>query len=577
MNVMGSAGKAYIQWCAEMATDLNVGVPWIMCQQNDAPQPMINTCNGFDCDTFKPNNPNSPKMWTENWTGWFKAWGNPDPHRTAEDLSYAVAKFFQAGGVLQNYYMYHGGTNFGRTSGGPYITSSYDYDAPLDEYAGNASVCFIANNNKTNDQTVELQDDGKFFAPAWSISILEGCNKEIYNTAKVNTQTSVIVKKPNQVENNSQQLSWSWRPEPLKDTLAGVGSFSATKLIEQKETTADVSDYLWYMTRFQVKYNKKGNMSNTKGITIPATLNSMILRVNTTGQVLHAYVNKKLVRSKWGTNGKYRFVFEAPITLKKSKHQITLLSATVGLKTTFKAPLGRDPVVVDMQSMGKGHTWVNGHSIGRFWPSILSKQDGCSATCDYRGQYGSDKCSSNCGSPSQRWYHVPRSFLNDGVNTLVLFEEIGGNPSQVNFQTVTVGKACGNAYKGSTLELSCQGGQKISAIEFASFGDPKGSCGFFEKGTSESDTGLSTIQKACVGKESCAINVSEATLGSSKCSGIVTKRFQGLQLAQSASSRLNFTQPRKDGGFYMKSDPGASDGRDESGAPTTTRTDADER
>jgi hypothetical protein len=29
---------------------------------------------------------------------------------------------------------YHGGTNFGRTSGGPYITTSYDYDAPLDEY-----------------------------------------------------------------------------------------------------------------------------------------------------------------------------------------------------------------------------------------------------------------------------------------------------------------------------------------------------------------------------------------------------------------------------------------------------------
>lgn len=29
---------------------------------------------------------------------------------------------------------YHGGTNFGRTAGGPFITTSYDYDAPLDEY-----------------------------------------------------------------------------------------------------------------------------------------------------------------------------------------------------------------------------------------------------------------------------------------------------------------------------------------------------------------------------------------------------------------------------------------------------------
>lgn len=43
-NVIGSygeAGKAYIQWCANMAQSLDVGVPWIMCQQDDAPQPMV--------------------------------------------------------------------------------------------------------------------------------------------------------------------------------------------------------------------------------------------------------------------------------------------------------------------------------------------------------------------------------------------------------------------------------------------------------------------------------------------------------------------------------------------------------
>ncbi|KAE8648448.1 hypothetical protein Csa_009404, partial [Cucumis sativus] len=36
-NVMtpayGDAGKAYINWCAQMAESLNIGVPWIMCQQ----------------------------------------------------------------------------------------------------------------------------------------------------------------------------------------------------------------------------------------------------------------------------------------------------------------------------------------------------------------------------------------------------------------------------------------------------------------------------------------------------------------------------------------------------------------
>jgi len=29
---------------------------------------------------------------------------------------------------------FHGGTNFDRTSGGPFIATSYDYDALLDEY-----------------------------------------------------------------------------------------------------------------------------------------------------------------------------------------------------------------------------------------------------------------------------------------------------------------------------------------------------------------------------------------------------------------------------------------------------------
>lgn len=31
-------------------------------------------------------------------------------------------------------FQFHGGTNFGRTAGGPFITTSYDYDAPIDEY-----------------------------------------------------------------------------------------------------------------------------------------------------------------------------------------------------------------------------------------------------------------------------------------------------------------------------------------------------------------------------------------------------------------------------------------------------------
>lgn len=80
------------------------------------------------------------------------------------------------------------------------------------------------------------------------------------------------------------------------------------------------------------------------------------------------------------------------------------------------------------------------------------------------------------------------------MNTLVLFEEIGGNPSLVNFQTVIVGTACGNTQENKSLELSCHG-RLISAIMFASFGNPEGECGAFTKGSCESkNDALSIVQ-----------------------------------------------------------------------------------
>ncbi|XP_061353859.1 beta-galactosidase 1-like isoform X1 [Gastrolobium bilobum] len=94
----------------------------------------INTCNGFYCDYFSPNKAYKPKMWTEAWTGWFTEFGGPVPHRPAEDMAFSVARFIQKGGSFVNYYMYHGGTNFGRTAGGPFIATSYNYDTPINEY-----------------------------------------------------------------------------------------------------------------------------------------------------------------------------------------------------------------------------------------------------------------------------------------------------------------------------------------------------------------------------------------------------------------------------------------------------------
>lgn len=54
-----------------------------------------------------------------------------------------------------------------------------------------------------------------------------------------------------------------------------------------------------------------------------------------------------------------------------------------------------------MGSMGKGQIWINGRSLGRYWPAY--KASGSCGACSYAGTYHEKKCSSNCGEASQRW------------------------------------------------------------------------------------------------------------------------------------------------------------------------------
>lgn len=72
------------------------------------------------------------------------------------------------------------------------------------------------------------------------------------------------------------------------------------------------------------------------------------------------------------------------------------------LQANFDVPDGDDPIALDLGGLGKGEAWVNGQSIGRYWPSYTSPQDGCSSSCNYRGTYDANKCLKNCGLPSQR-------------------------------------------------------------------------------------------------------------------------------------------------------------------------------
>lgn len=66
---------------------------------------------------------------------------------------------------------------------------------------------------------------------------------------QVNTQTSVMVKKPNRAEDDPEDLVWYWLPEDVEDSFKAKGDFTVSQLLEQNNVTGSHTDYLWYMTR----------------------------------------------------------------------------------------------------------------------------------------------------------------------------------------------------------------------------------------------------------------------------------------------------------------------------------------
>ena len=82
--------------------------------------------------------PDQPQMCMEFWNGWFDHWGEEHHERTGGDAAGELADMLEHG-MSVNFYMAHGGTNFGMQAGANHdgtlqpTTTSYDYDAPIAE------------------------------------------------------------------------------------------------------------------------------------------------------------------------------------------------------------------------------------------------------------------------------------------------------------------------------------------------------------------------------------------------------------------------------------------------------------
>jgi beta-galactosidase len=144
------ADKDYLRALVKLLRGIGITVPLTTVDQPvgamlaDGSLPGLHATGSFGSQVaerlavLRAHQPTGPLMCAEFWDGWFDDWGGRHHVRPAAETAGLLDELLRAGASV-NIYMFHGGTNFGLTSGandkGTYapIVTSYDYDAPLDE------------------------------------------------------------------------------------------------------------------------------------------------------------------------------------------------------------------------------------------------------------------------------------------------------------------------------------------------------------------------------------------------------------------------------------------------------------
>ncbi|KAK1311334.1 Beta-galactosidase 3 [Acorus calamus] len=410
-----------------------------------------------------------------------------------------------------------------------------------------------------------------------------------------------------QVSVSGQEMgNLKWDVFTEKVGVWGNADFSTRGFVDHINTTKDLTDYLWYTTSFFVEENEdtlhNGSIPilaiESKGHAVQAFVNQELqgsgygngskssfkfktpvhlkagkneidllsmtvglqnggphydsVGAGLTSVKIYGFRNGTVNLSpniwnyKIGLEGEHLTIYEAD-GLDNVKWMSTSNPPKNQPLTWYKAivnpPSGTEPVALDMKYMGKGQAWLNGEPIGRYWPRKSSIHGECSSTCDYRGKFSPTKCRTGCGDPTQRWYHVPRSWFQPTGNVLVIFEEKGGDPTQISFSRRLVKGACSfiaedypsprfdslnissnNDQDKPILHLNCPEGTLISTIEFASYGNPIGACGSYQRGSCHHPESMSVVEQACLNKKECNVSLTKENFDNDPCPDL-TKMF----------------------------------------------------
>ncbi|WP_168120862.1 beta-galactosidase family protein [Paenibacillus sp. HB172176] len=350
--------------------------------------------------------PGQPLMCMEYWNGWFDHWMEEHHTRETADVAQVFDDMLAAGGSV-NFYMFHGGTNFGFYNGAnhqlqyePTITS-YDYDAPLSE-CGDVTEKFYA----VRDVLSRYQELGPLELP-------EPIAKRSYGTVALTETVSLFHSLP-QLSSPVQRAC----PEPMERVGQNYGFIVYTTYIsgprqEAKLHVRDMHDRgMVYVDGGYRGVIERWNEGEGISFAVPAEGCTLTLLVENMGRVNYGPFLKDSKGITEGVLHGQQFLFDwtiYPLPLDDLSKLIfekdeTAPSGPAFFRGEFEVDEPAD-TFLNMKGWTKGVAYVNGFNLGRYWE---------------RGP----QCA----------LYIPAPLLNAGRNVLILFELHGCAAAAVELQ-----------------------------------------------------------------------------------------------------------------------------------------------
>ncbi len=333
---------------------------------------------------FKELNPDAPLMCSEYWTGWFDQWGRPHETRSVNTFIGSLKDMMDRK-ISFSLYMAHGGTSFGQWAGANApayapTTSSYDYNAPIDE-AGNTTDKFFAVRDLLKNYLNEGEKLGEI--PA--------------SPTKTITVPMIKFKLSANLFDNLPKAKLNEKIRPMEFFDQGWGSILyRTKITPSAEkrtlTLTDLHDWATIFVDGKL-IGKLDRRRGDKTVELPAIAKTARLdilvegmgRVNYGEAILDRKgITKSVTIAENGKESELNGweVYNFPVDY-KSQLRPTYKQAKANGPAWYKATFNLKETgytYFDMSTWGKGMVWINGYNLGRFW-KIGPTQTLCVPAC----------------------------------------------------------------------------------------------------------------------------------------------------------------------------------------------------